>query len=599
MADPPQGNQHNPISDQASPQEMDLFVDVFDNNAPWIVGAEDGKDSFARASNGNLDGTTFGRFFYSASSPNRVVMLLGDWTMEFRMYLDALPDAADSGMVFTVRGFGTDTEINNNLMRIQIQDDGSLTTFWEYDEGQNVTLTFANTVVPVGQWFTLSCRGVLSGPNRTLYMYVDGVQGDTPQVGQAATGGANTIFGLFGRPLGIGAGTVDRVIRGRISSFHWADTDLGDATVVARSTLHKFTSVASTWCLHTFPEQPTQRDEAGRYPGMNPAPFTDLSGKTRPNRAQHIVCDSGFSKSFEDEDEFLMLPNTKELRDTLKGEFTLEFWFRHNIGNVSDKGFFEWFSAAGGDPEIDNALLRYRWTRVGNAWRPRLFYEHGAGVNEDDTGLQDLIDESENGAKSMRHPHHIALCARIVVGNREWDIYLDGAFVETIVAGPVATGGENNEHGRIGNASTNTLAGGLMDWVTMYDTARTPAQILENYNRGVLDCSAGGETTPPTVTVVTPPEGTPLNPDTQLVVDVQDETGLSVNRLFATFANSSSSEAIYDGTNFLQPYADFSSIQELTPGLHYRFTLRRTGGWPGAVALNVLPVDTSGNLVVP
>jgi hypothetical protein len=112
------------------------------------------------------------------------------------------------------------------------------------------------------------------------------------------------------------------------------------------------------------------------------------------------------------------------------------------------------------------------------------------------------------------------------------------------------------------------------------------------------------DVTNPTVTVISPAEGTPITPDTPLVVDVQDETSISLVRIFASFAGSTSSEAIYDGDGFLPPYTGggstpSSAVQELVAGQHFRFTLRRVGGWPGAVSLNVAAADEGGNLSPP
>lgn len=113
---------------------------------------------------------------------------------------------------------------------------------------------------------------------------------------------------------------------------------------------------------------------------------------------------------------------------------------------------------------------------------------------------------------------------------------------------------------------------------------------------GVPSGGGLGDITPPVITAISPSLGSPLQPSTPLVVRSTDETGLAVHRLFATFAGVPYSEVVYDGTNFVQPYAQFSTVTEIVPGKEYEFTVQRTGGWIGAVALNALAVDTSGNL---
>jgi hypothetical protein len=104
------------------------------------------------------------------------------------------------------------------------------------------------------------------------------------------------------------------------------------------------------------------------------------------------------------------------------------------------------------------------------------------------------------------------------------------------------------------------------------------------------------DTTPPTVTVISPAQGTPIDLDTLLVVEVEDETALANVVLYAEYPTLQHAEVVHDGTTFKQPYASQSTRDVLTAGRHYRYNLRRDGGWPGDVNLTAIPVDTGGNI---
>lgn len=130
---------------------------------------------------------------------------------------------------------------------------------------------------------------------------------------------------------------------------------------------------------------------------------------------------------------------------------------------------------------------------------------------------------------------------------------------------------------------------------------QNPAPVRMRDTAPVLGAVSSADAIEPTVTVVSPAEGTPITPDTPLVVDVEDEDTLRYVRLFASFAGATSSEVVYDGDDFLAPYAGggatpSSSVAVLIAGRSLRFTLRRVGGWPGAVSLNVAPIDGGGNI---
>lgn len=154
----------------------------------------------------------------------------------------------------------------------------------------------------------------------------------------------------------------------------------------------------------------------------------------------------------------------------------------------------------------------------------------------------------------------------------------------------------------MGMTSTPSGLGG--DFVAMSmgsEPAGLPADFIDMSMPSTDDFVAGGapDVTDPTVTVISPAEGTPIDIDTELIVEVEDETALANVVLYAEFPTLTHAEVIHDGDSFKQPYASQSTRTVLTPGVHYRYNLRRDGGWPGDVNLTAIPVDTSGNIAPP
>lgn len=130
------------------------------------------------------------------------------------------------------------------------------------------------------------------------------------------------------------------------------------------------------------------------------------------------------------------------------------------------------------------------------------------------------------------------------------------------------------------------------------DAIQTQHPIESGYSGGMYAeptpaSVAGNDDVNPTVTVVSPVEGSEITATTPLVVDVEDEQSLAIVLLYAEFPNRTGAEVVHNGTTFMAPYATNSSRVSIEDG--FRYTLRRDGGWPGDVSLTAIPVDRGGN----
>ncbi len=143
-----------------------------------------------------------------------------------------------------------------------------------------------------------------------------------------------------------------------------------------------------------------------------------------------------------------------------------------------------------------------------------------------------------------------------------------------------------------GLAAFNTLAGGDegtgISWAV-----DCPATAEPRRYEGVIDPAGAAPAplnTPPLVTVVGPPAGSPITADTVLRVRVTDTEGLRTVRVFVV--SDAAEEVAFNGATFTPPF----STSERTPiAGGWEFALRRRFGWPrGGFTLKVLPLDTAG-----
>lgn len=105
------------------------------------------------------------------------------------------------------------------------------------------------------------------------------------------------------------------------------------------------------------------------------------------------------------------------------------------------------------------------------------------------------------------------------------------------------------------------------------------------------DPPAPPDATEPTVALVSPAEDSEITRTTPVVVDVTDAGGLAAVFVWVTYEGRAP-DIVHDSESFADLFAS-STRASITNG--YRYTLRRTGGWPAAPTVRVRPVDASGN----
>lgn len=103
------------------------------------------------------------------------------------------------------------------------------------------------------------------------------------------------------------------------------------------------------------------------------------------------------------------------------------------------------------------------------------------------------------------------------------------------------------------------------------------------------------DTTPPVVTLIEPTDGE-VEAATAVIFDVTEESvdGLCEVFVWAEFAADGSAEVIHTGDQFATRYLGLSARTAITGG--FRYTVRRSGGWPSNPRIQVKAIDRGGNV---
>jgi hypothetical protein len=103
--------------------------------------------------------------------------------------------------------------------------------------------------------------------------------------------------------------------------------------------------------------------------------------------------------------------------------------------------------------------------------------------------------------------------------------------------------------------------------------------------------SSGGDGAAPVVTLVSPLTGF-VEAFQAVVIDVTDNVGLGRVFVVADMPGSGREELVYRGDRFTAQYAAQSTQVAIAGG--FRFTIKRSAGWPSSPTLVAYAVDLTG-----
>lgn len=524
----------------------------------------------------------------AATDANMVATLVGEYTFECWVYMFGY--TAGTRYIFSANGIaGSELQAENFLLQVGVLNTtGYIQAFWEHSTGTNVTLTqTAGVGIPLHAWTHVGLKMTQSGTTQTMEVHINGVSQDSP-TGHVPDGGANAVMYL-GNANGASSAHC------AISALRISSVALATSVLLTNATNPDFTlpNDANTEMLLEFGEAPQFLDSSGNG---NHAWLTIDSATTNLFRnAGPIVTDEGQGVYHQSGSANLEMCCFKDARETFHGDWTLELWWHQNGASFTNRGIMEW-PGTGSELEVNNYLCQlYMPGSASVLYKSILLWETGAGTNVTCAGAVVVVEDDKDLGNSTDLAHHLAFVSRDAGGgDNELLVYVDGVLIETITGGVRATGGS----GEVCNwwlfRANNSYLFGWADDVRFSDKERTQPEIQTSFEAGIA--TGSGDATPPTFTVVSPTEGTPIQPSTTLVVRVQDNVAVALAPIYAEFPGHPVAELVYNGTAFFAPYAASSSVIDLGDGGR-ELSVVRDGGWPGAVNLTSIATDTSGNEV--
>jgi hypothetical protein len=96
----------------------------------------------------------------------------------------------------------------------------------------------------------------------------------------------------------------------------------------------------------------------------------------------------------------------------------------------------------------------------------------------------------------------------------------------------------------------------------------------------------------PVITNRSPDPSFAVGPTDPVSMDITTDVGFLEILILARFEGTNLYEVAYDSSGFAPLYVEQSQKVSIAGG--FRFTVRRKGGWPGALTLKTLVIDTNG-----
>lgn len=242
---------------------------------------------------------------------------------------------------------------------------------------------------------------------------------------------------------------------------------------------------------------------------------------------------------------------------------------------------------------------RALYVQINTTRTVRIYWEYGAGTNMDWTTSSAVFSVDE--AKGMVFLG-IKVVPQVTAGKVKIEVWVNGTLRETSLeqfAATERTSSHNPPNLRFGGASTDEV---WVQQIKIDAPALSAAEMLAAYETLPEGPAAGGDTTPPTISNMTPTPG--VFPGTRaqakitpIEFDVTDiDPGLKIVVLTLKYAGTNSTLVVHNGTEFLYPFDSSESARTvITDGFHFKVLPRK--GWTANIDdLQVYALDSHGNL---
>ncbi len=393
----------------------------------------------------------------------------GSWTCEAFVRLQSI---AATNTILTHSGLSTEGTGENVIMSCRVEaTTGRLGTFWEYAAAANQAAIATTTTLVIDTWYHLAW--VKDSGAKTVSFYIDGViQGAAVAYANEATLGANGHW-IIG----------DTFLTGGTASAMWVRdvtfaTTIRDATWLLANAARKDTHGTMITDGSTYFTVPCSEvgasDSSGNEYHLNSEGTADTNILI-PSEESFLGAADGSSKYLEDA-TLSTLQYSAATRTMLLADWTIEMWILPSPSRIDAQGLF-----CVGDPGIDTQAFNYSALEIEADGSITLDVENGAGVN--------VITTSDPGLVKSGRLNHIAARKTMTGGTWTAAIFVNGVMVEQATGLTNYDGGTDTAStyislGRGNSAVANRYTGYIGD-TRISSIARTDAEILESYHRGI------------------------------------------------------------------------------------------------------------------
>jgi len=294
---------------------------------------------------------------------------------------------------------------------------------------------------------------------------------------------------------------------------------------------------------------------------------------------------NGNARTFNGTTQYAEVISDANWRTLFGAAWTIEAWIKQPVatGGTSRMYLFSNAGSFSGETLADNCLAAVINSPCGGYG---VFWENGAGVN----GIDQF---SANCAVGQGQWAHMAWRRNAASGGSAVvEIFVDGRKIVTYSAATVAAGGTSaaqyNHIARFYRDNSGSSWSGTIDELRISNIARSDAEILESYTRGI-----GGGTGAPTLSNLSPADGQRIAPSQAISFDVTcaDAAGLAQTLVWVTYA-SGLVELACEGTSFTPPFRGESTTVAISNG--YTYSLKRRGGFPLAPRISISAINYGG-----
>lgn len=396
------------------------------------------------------------------------------------------PGDTSADYVFSYSASG-ESLATNFLASISVSST-SVTVFCERASGTNISATSTLTVIPLNVWSHLAITKTdVGGGNVDYNFYLDGVFKETITVAncEGVAGGGSQTF-ILGASTGGGT-----PMRGGMGSMRWSSgvRSLGEIQASFGRPDGDHEVDGTTVINIPMDEPPALFDEVRN---SHLSLFAGLQESTSP-----IVAGEGLSRNFDTlsnygapaNDEYP--PSAALILAAVKDEMTVEFW---GILGTNWKDRSKCGAWVFGNPGVETAADNFLAFEILSDRRIQIFSEHGAGINDIwQTTLPVLTVENQYDL------HHYAMTLVASGGFTTYEVYIDGALVETSDGTDITLEDGTDNRWNLGQGSASGSNDGWLgriDDMRISNKKRTGIEIRDSYLAGIGTIVEAGPTGP-------------------------------------------------------------------------------------------------------